>query len=229
MTVEQLELSVVPTERLMAVAIGDLPSGVAEIDALGDYANGFRPRWSAMSQHSGIPPIYSNGERAITALEYQQMTERGSRDYWRQDEQGQAALYAITRGSVPEGYEELFDGTNNVEGAHDTIKQEAFHLLGLSQEIASVEHTEQENARLAQQAARLATREAARQATFLEETDTVVLPVVETSVQAPTVQARTADVKSHRADGRPRGKEGLLDRVANFVANTLDWAGLRFA
>ncbi|MGH7158029.1 MAG: hypothetical protein ACREGD_03060 [Candidatus Saccharimonadales bacterium] len=229
MSVEQLESGVVSTERLIAIATGDLPAGVFEIDALSDYASGFTPRWSAMSKHAGIPPIYSNGERAITSVEYQQMADRGSRDYWRQDEKGQTALYAIAQGGIPEGYQDLFDGTSGTEGAHDTIRQEAYHLLGLSQEIAAVEHTERENARLAQQAARLATREAARQATFLEETDTVVIPVVKIATQVPTVNARTAEVPGHRADGRQRGKEGLIDRVANFVSNTLDWVGVRFA
>lgn len=199
----------VPYERVMDIAAGDVPASVTEIDAVGSVANQFQPLWSSTDKQRQEPRIYGRyvdgvaQREVISSVEYRQLASRGSRDYWRQSETEQAVLRTIAMGSMPQGY----------VGAHDArsqqdIRQEAFSLLALSQEIMEVERTERASAIIEQRNAWLAMRLPSMATTVFTQ-ETVMLPTV-----TEQKNQRPPEVTSHRS--KPK------NRVATMVGNLVN-------
>lgn len=205
---------VVPYERVLAIAAGEIPGSVSEVDAVGEVAGQFQPLWSSMDKQRQNPGIYGRyidgvaQPEVISPLEYQQLAARGSRDYWRQDEPLQVALREIAIGGVPQGYETLFAKAAHDPAVQEVIRQDAFSLLVLSQEIAEVERAERAEATIREREEWRAMRLPSMTTTVFEQ-ETVTLPIVK--------RQRSPEVTTHRA--KPKSRFFIaIGSVANKVS-----------
>ena len=226
------ETVAVPRGRVQEIILGDTPSSVAEVDAVGALTHQFvgeRPPRRPYDTPAFYKRLDGNGgvvER-ISPEEYGVITKRGSRATWRLDAESIEDFSLIARHTsideVPDKYLETIADAMDRPGGVNELRREAFRRVSLAQEIAMVEQTEREEALAAAQAKQVAELKAQMAARRMSRRIIGIAQVPQIPQENPPTETqaqhqRLHEIQSHRrpASFVSRAIGGVASKVVAF-------------